>query len=137
DNEGTHITKSHRAEATCCDSRKSGDQADGPTDLTDNVFGQSEIVIKRIGHWPHDVVGYAIQADRGQHDQGEPAVSAEESDERTNNRVDETARSPERRLLFFLLTHRGPRRFHCDPGSGHSYRHQHAVDAVRYPPADA
>src|SRR6266704_1166912 len=63
-------------------------------------------------------------------------MRTEESDERSHNSVEETARRPKRRFALFFIHHRiRALRFLRKPGRDHSNGHTCAVDTVGHAPA--
>src|SRR6267154_6177318 len=63
-------------------------------------------------------------------------MRTEESDERSHNSVEETARCPKWRFALFFMHHRmRALRFLRKPGGDHSNGHTCAVDAVGHAPA--
>src|SRR5438445_12163815 len=63
-------------------------------------------------------------------------MCTEESDERSDNSVEETARRPKRRFALFFMHHRiRALRFLRKPGGDHSNGHTCAVDTVGHAPA--
>src|SRR5260221_14324575 len=94
------MAKLQRAVSTCCDACKCREEPDGAAHRSDHLLRKTEVVVVGIRHRTHHKVRYTVEADGRQHHQREPAMCAEESDERSHNRVEETHEN--RRSVLFI-----------------------------------
>ena len=71
--------------------------------FADIDLGEADVVVERIGHRSHHEIGQLIERDRGQHQKREPAMGAEERDERSGDRIEDAAQRFERRFFQTLF----------------------------------
>ncbi len=113
-NQRRHIAEAQRAEPAGGDADEGGDQTDRRAHGADGVLRQPEVVVERVVHRPGHVLGELIEADHREHQEREPDVDAKELGERTDDRVEETARRPQRRLGLGRERLLRPQRFRGD-----------------------